>query len=1005
MQNSKLMLAIVMMLSTGVSAQVANVTHTDSLKEKAGHWDAEFKAEKNKADKWAADRNLDKKLAKGDGLVELVRYDKKHPFYFATANANAAITVSTSRVWPGGPAGFNLSGSGQLIGEWDGGAVRTTHRELTGRAHQIDLAALSNHSTHVAGTMIASGVDPAAKGMAFQAELNAYDWLNQEAEMALAAADGLTLSNHSYTHATGWIYNLYGDGYWVWMGDASVSPTEDYFFGLYTMSSRNYDDISFQAPYYLIVKAAGNDWADAGPAPGMAYWYYDGGDRLLSTLPRDADGPWDCIPDDATSKNILTVGAIDDILDGDFSPTHIAARTSPLTAWGPVDDGRIKPDIVTNGVGLYSSFASGDAAYYSMNGTSTAAACASGSLALLQQHYRATHSSARVTAAALKALVLHTARESGANDGPDYCAGWGLLNTDAAAQVISQDEINPIRIQELALNDGAAYALRVRSAASETLKTTICWTDPPGTPEYSLNPATPMLVNDLDLRITRLSDNQITLPWRLNRALPTAAATRGDNSVDNVEQVQVPTPMAGDYLISVSHKGSLLHESQNFAMVITGADLATFLLNLTVAGNGTVDRTPDRSSYDWNESVQLHAVPAPGWQFLGWTGGLNCYDNPASIAMDSDKNITATFTPIANPAIDTRLQYISNDHDAPLPGLGTLVIDVAALSSDGQSHAIDTFQGSFLLDPTLRARILDVSFSNQFFPAIQYGDRLESYETDLQSPNHGRVFYRYALSSGAPLSIDDQLKKIVTVVIHYQMSPEHGHISWNDGVSDFRVIGEIHRDLTGVEEPLTLEFDDITVPVELSRFEASDTGKSVQLTWTTQSEKENLGFHLYRSDRADGPYAQISSRLIPGAGSSETTRQYSFEDLSAARGHTYFYKVADVDYNGRITLHGPVAITVFAPDIFAIEQNYPNPFNPSTQITFSLPRAGKASLVVFNLQGQVIRTLLEETCAEGWHSITWDGMDNAGQPAPSGIYFYTLRSEELHKTRRMQLVK
>ena len=80
------------------------------------------------------------------------------PVFYVTYNVDAADTVSTDEVWPGGSAGLDLDGSGMTLGEWDGGAVFSEHPDFIGRLTQVDGATLvSNHSTHVAGTLIGSG--------------------------------------------------------------------------------------------------------------------------------------------------------------------------------------------------------------------------------------------------------------------------------------------------------------------------------------------------------------------------------------------------------------------------------------------------------------------------------------------------------------------------------------------------------------------------------------------------------------------------------------------------------------------------------------------------------------------------------------------------------------------------------------------------------------------------------------------------------------------------------
>src|SRR4051812_40222156 len=138
---------------------------------------------------------------------------KGNPVYITTTdNIISAATIRTNQLWNGGSTGLNLSGSSAnmtgRIAVWDEGQVRPTHVELTGRVIQKDgSTSLSDHSTHVAGTMIASGVNPVAKGMSYGTkQLLAYDFDNDQSEMmaAAGAANNLLVSNHSYAIIAGW---------------------------------------------------------------------------------------------------------------------------------------------------------------------------------------------------------------------------------------------------------------------------------------------------------------------------------------------------------------------------------------------------------------------------------------------------------------------------------------------------------------------------------------------------------------------------------------------------------------------------------------------------------------------------------------------------------------------------------------------------------------------------------------------------------------------------------
>lgn len=127
-------------------------------------------------------------------------------------------------------------------------------------------------------------------------------------------------------------------------------------------------------------------------------------------------------------------------------------------------------------------------------------------------------------------------------------------------------------LKEEILQGGTRLELPVRVFGNEPLKATLVWTDPAGTPtEYSVDPPDPMLVNNLDLKITKSDDNTAFYPFNLDRLNPGAQATRGENNIDNVEQVVVDNPLVGDYTISISHKDVLLYGSQRFSLIISGA--------------------------------------------------------------------------------------------------------------------------------------------------------------------------------------------------------------------------------------------------------------------------------------------------------------------------------------------------------------------------------------------------------------------------------------------------
>ncbi len=271
-----------------VAAQpAARTTAVERLRQLEQECSRAFVHEKALAAQWALENGVPLREVLPDGrITELVSVSGGCPAVKTTLNLVAADSVSADELWPGGASGLDLNGSGVVLYEWDGGEVRSSHVELVGAVTWADdtTPGLSDHSTHVAGTMVAIGADPSARGLAFAASVQAYDWSNDDAEMAAAAAAGARISNHSYGWIRGWYFNGFD---WFWYGIPAISQTEDAYFGFYDGSTRAWDQIAYNAPYYLVCKSAGNDRDDSHVG---GHYVWSGGTWVWSTQARDADG-------------------------------------------------------------------------------------------------------------------------------------------------------------------------------------------------------------------------------------------------------------------------------------------------------------------------------------------------------------------------------------------------------------------------------------------------------------------------------------------------------------------------------------------------------------------------------------------------------------------------------------------------------------------------------------------------------------------------------------------
>ncbi|MGH1541084.1 MAG: S8 family serine peptidase [Arenicella sp.] len=475
---------------------------------------------------------------------------------------NVATAQPLSNVDDVQAAPYNLTGTGVTVGIWEAGdVIDTTALDIAGRVtvEAGQTAGSDDHALHVTGTIGGTGNNvPLAQGMATAVTMSSWDSASDTAEMlnAVTSTGGvgqpvpIQISNHSYGATIGWSGNNFN--------------ANQALFGQYTTTSQGFDNAVING--LLVVKAAGNDRND-----GLA----------TATVAQPADCfqaggaiAADCIGPRGSAKNVVTVGAMNG-----------AGAITTFSGFGPTDDGRIKPDVMAEGQFMLSLACNcfddrdGDGiddipdsttAFRNMGGTSMSTPVVTGVSALLME--QANSLNINLSPAAVKAILIQTANDVAgpgqSNVGPDYATGWGIADAQAAADLLRNPTGAGVA-QETVSNTGVANAYNhpfyVPSGQPE-MHVTLAWTDPAG------NPATPsaaQLVNDLDLRLIAPDGVTTFTPWTLNPAFPGNAAVRngGDDSINNVEQVSVLTPVSGVWTIQVSAKaGSLVAGPQDFAI-------------------------------------------------------------------------------------------------------------------------------------------------------------------------------------------------------------------------------------------------------------------------------------------------------------------------------------------------------------------------------------------------------------------------------------------------------
>ena len=514
------------------------------------------------------------------------------PLHIKSLNAVAA---QISNVTPLFSAPYNLNGNGVVLSIFEpDGTPDVAHSEFGGRlvSHFDASRPVNSHATHVSGTMIAAGLNAAAKGMSPAATLQAFD-ANVDFDLLMSAKAALgTLGSAADNNS--WDYGLSWQGT-VWYGAG------EYLGGYSGLESEPYDQVMHAAGEPLIVHAAGNDALEGNPSLQQPWsphkhFNYDTNQVDSHTFCYSQNGsgndcpvaaPFNCSAGQtsagekycetdkhpthtanvsvglmASTKNSVTVGAIQPV---GFTIASFSSR-------GPTTDGRIKPELVAKGTDQFSTFPGNG--YATIQGTSMSAPVVTGIAGLLTQQFRKTFGRTP-DAPTLKTLLIAGADDLG-NAGPDYTFGFGLADAKASVDLIRDDNGTGSRIRTGTVANGQEIDIPITLAASQKLRVVLGWSDP----EVLLQPnpqpddddllADKALVNDLDLRVVDPSGATVR-PYVLDKNNPNTLATKGVNNTDTTEEVEIANAVPGTYhLIVKGAIGDSRSTAQDFVLISTG---------------------------------------------------------------------------------------------------------------------------------------------------------------------------------------------------------------------------------------------------------------------------------------------------------------------------------------------------------------------------------------------------------------------------------------------------
>ncbi|HPG40125.1 MAG TPA: Ig-like domain-containing protein [bacterium] len=264
-------------------------------------------------------------------------------------------------------------------------------------------------------------------------------------------------------------------------------------------------------------------------------------------------------------------------------------------------------------------------------------------------------------------------------------------------------------------------------------------------------------------------------------------------------------------------------------------------------------------------------------------------------------------------------------------------------------------------------------------------NKIAVFEVSVADADKDPLFYRWTVNNNYIKSQDDSN--------HISIMPNK---TWPQQFS-------VHVLITDKMDTIshTWNVSIIQTKVELSSFAATADKDQITITWQTRNAVNTAGFYVQQATRSEGPYTRRNDNLIRF----DKSNNFEYRDTADNGCRDYYYRLEEITVDGESFTFDPVRVRITVPAENRLLQNYPNPFNPVTTLKYELKNRQHIEINIFNISGQLIKTLYSGDQETGYHQLIWNGRNDGDMPVASGLYYCCMAGDHYRHTIKLLLLK